>query len=90
MDQELSKQQSRSSDGGSSGRAKADASLANALKRRIDPSDDDALGAAPLHRGLIEPSLLLNIWRAHCPPDLPCVLLDCEFEAQAVMLTAPG
>ena len=54
--------------------------------RLLDPKDEDALILCPLHRGLIDPELLLRTWQAHCPPQLPCVLLEEEFEAQAAML----
>lgn len=60
--------------------------LANVL--RNDPDDEDSLGPAPLHRGLIEPRLLVNACRTHCPPGLHCALPEAEFDAQAAMLAA--
>jgi hypothetical protein len=54
--------------------------------QRTDPDDQDALGPAPLHRGLLDAALILRPWRAACPPHLPVALLDEDFEAQAAML----
>ena len=54
VDQELSKQQSRSGDPGSGGRATADASLAGALKRRIDPSDLRGVVIRPIGESRVE------------------------------------
>jgi hypothetical protein len=50
--------------------------------------DDDLLTPAPLHRGLVDPGLIVGAWRASCPPELPIVLLESEFDAQAEMLAA--
>jgi hypothetical protein len=50
--------------------------------------DDDLLAPVPLHRGLVDPGLILGAWRAACPPELPVVLLEAEFEAQAELLGA--
>lgn len=68
-----------------------DATLAVLLANvdRHDPSDPDALVPAPLHRGLIDPRLILDAWRAHCPPQLPVALLGSDFDAQAALLAQP-
>jgi hypothetical protein len=54
---------------------------------RCDPDDPDALRPAPLRRGLIDPALILRLWREHIPPTLPVALLDAEFQAQAALLS---
>ncbi len=54
---------------------------------RLTADDSDALGPVPLHRGLIDPALLLRLWKEHCPIDLPCIVLAQEYEAQAGMLS---
>jgi SecD/SecF fusion protein len=54
VDQELSKQQTRSAGPGAGGRATADASLAGALKRRIDPSDLRGVVIRPIGESRVE------------------------------------
>lgn len=53
------------------------------------PADQDAappLLTAPLHRGVIDPALLLKPWRRHTPPTTPTILLDEDVQAQRRLL----
>ena len=44
------------------------------------------LRLVPLHRGLLDPALLVALLRRHVPPETPVVLLDDGIEAQAPLL----
>jgi hypothetical protein len=66
------------------GHAGTGAALLSNLERA--PGEEELLVPAPLHRGLIDPSVILSAWRAHGDPALPCVLLDTEFEPQAALV----
>ncbi len=58
---------------------------ATLLSNRHGPDDDPLEGplrAAPLHRGCVDPALLVRLWRQYVPRGIPAVLLDDELEAQ--------
>jgi SecD/SecF fusion protein len=54
VDQDASRQQAGPTDQGPRGRAKADATLANALKRRVDPSDLRGVVIRPIGESRVE------------------------------------
>jgi len=54
-----------------------------------ESDDEDAsppLLPAPLHRGVIDPAVLLEPWRRHAPPTIPTILLDEDLDAQRRLL----
>lgn len=53
---------------------------------RAAQDSTDELHPAPLHRGLLSPSLILNAYRSYAVPETPLLLLESEFEAQSRLL----
>lgn len=62
--------------------------LLSNVQRAAPDSDDDLLMPAPLGAGLIDPDLIVSAWRRHCPPELPCVILDTAVRSQLELLSS--
>lgn len=45
-------------------------------------SEIEGVRVAPLHRGVLRPKRIIELWREHCPADMPVVLLDEELTEQ--------
>lgn len=63
--------------------------LAN-VERLEGSGDEDALVAAPLHRGLIEPGLVAAAWRRYGRGTTPAVLIGREMARQVEVLGVTG
>lgn len=57
-------------------------------RARVNDHDDDLLGPAPLHDGLLDPALLADLCERHVPAAVPRVILAREAAAQAAVLGA--
>lgn len=49
-------------------------------------SEIEGVRASPLHRGVVRPRLLVELWREHCGAETPVVLLDEELTEQRQVL----
>ncbi len=68
------------------------ATAAVVLSNVTSPDPEDPmrpLRTAPLHRGLLDPVLLVTLLRRHVPRETPVVLLDEEIGAQTPLLADP-
>lgn len=62
--------------------------VAAVLLANLRRAQDGDLVPAPLHSGLLDPRLLIDPWRAHCPANLPCILPEPDFATQISFLSS--
>jgi hypothetical protein len=60
--------------------------LLSNVRRLEAEGDPDQLAPAALDEGLLDPEMMLRVWRKHAPEDQPCVVLPGDIRARAAVL----